>query len=143
MYRVLLTPFVLTLLGPAVPPPNVTDTRDWAQWRGPNRDAVCTETGLLKTWPKEGPPLVWSARAVNGKDNVGKGYASIAIAGGKIYLGQFGFAGTPQVVWMPLKGGTLKPFLTGFNKVPVFGVGISHGWLYVGTGAGFVYRVHL
>ena len=31
---------------------------DWGQWRGPQRDGICKETGLLKTWPKEGPPLV-------------------------------------------------------------------------------------
>lgn len=85
MYQVLLTPFVLSFVLSAEPARDVSDARDWAQWRGPHRDAICTETGLLKTWPKAGPPLLWSARAVNGKDNVGKGYASIAIAGGKIY----------------------------------------------------------
>ena len=33
----------------------------WPQWRGPNRDGVSKETGLLKQWPAEGPPLVWKA----------------------------------------------------------------------------------
>ncbi len=70
---------------PADPANNVTDTRDWAQWRGPHRDAVCTETGLLKTWPKGGPPLLWNARTVNGKVNVGTGMSSVAIAAGKIF----------------------------------------------------------
>jgi outer membrane protein assembly factor BamB len=85
MYQAVLTRFVLTFFFPAVPVPNAADTNEWAQWRGPNRDAVCTETGLLKAWPKDGPRLIWNARAVNGTDNVGKGYASIAITGGKIY----------------------------------------------------------
>ena len=30
---------------------------DWPQWRGPNRDGVSQETGLLQEWPKEGPKL--------------------------------------------------------------------------------------
>ena len=32
---------------------------DWPQWRGPNRDGVCRETGLLKEWPKNGPKPLW------------------------------------------------------------------------------------
>ena len=35
---------------------------DWPGFRGPNRDAVSTETGLLKQWPKEGPPKAWTAK---------------------------------------------------------------------------------
>ena len=32
---------------------------DWPQWRGPNRDGINTESGLLKEWPEEGPKVVW------------------------------------------------------------------------------------
>ena len=28
---------------------------EWPQWRGPNRDGVSRETGILKTWPENGP----------------------------------------------------------------------------------------
>ena len=52
---------------------------EWPQWRGPNRDAKSTETGLLKEWPKDGPPLLWTAKGL------GRGYSSISIAGGKIF----------------------------------------------------------
>jgi outer membrane protein assembly factor BamB len=52
---------------------------DWPQWRGPNRDGVSKETGLLKQWPTEGPPLLWKAVGA------GTGYSSLAIAGGRIY----------------------------------------------------------
>jgi outer membrane protein assembly factor BamB len=56
---------------------------DWPQWRGPNRDAISEERGLLSAWPTQGPPLAWQ---VNG---LGSGYSSVAIAGGKIFtLGQ-------------------------------------------------------
>ena len=35
---------------------------DWPQYRGPDRSGVSRETGLLKTWPKDGPPLLWAYR---------------------------------------------------------------------------------
>ena len=30
---------------------------DWPAWRGPSRDGISKETGLLKEWPKDGPKL--------------------------------------------------------------------------------------
>lgn len=33
-----------------------TTAGHWPQWRGPNRDNVCTETGLLGDWPEGAPP---------------------------------------------------------------------------------------
>ena len=54
-------------------------TSDWPQWRGPKRDAVCTETGLLKEWPEDGPKLYWKIRGL------GRGYASVAIAKLRLY----------------------------------------------------------
>lgn len=52
---------------------------DWPQWRGPNRDDVSTESGLLKQWPAEGPKRVWIF------DNAGMGYSGYSIAGGKLF----------------------------------------------------------
>jgi outer membrane protein assembly factor BamB len=52
---------------------------NWFQWRGPHRDGVSRDTGLLKTWPKNGPPLLWEAKGA------GRGYASLAISHGRIY----------------------------------------------------------
>lgn len=52
---------------------------NWPQWRGPNRDGVSKETGLLKQWPAEGPPLAWKA------SGAGRGYSSFSIANGKLY----------------------------------------------------------
>jgi outer membrane protein assembly factor BamB len=51
----------------------------WPQWRGPNRDGISKETGLLKQWPAEGPPLVWKAAGA------GRGYSSFSIADGKLF----------------------------------------------------------
>lgn len=52
---------------------------DWPQWRGPNRDGVSAETGLLKEWPEGGPALLWKAKGLGG------GYSSVVVAGGKIF----------------------------------------------------------
>jgi outer membrane protein assembly factor BamB len=52
---------------------------DWPQWRGPNRDGISKETGLLKEWPAQGPPLVWKAAGA------GRGYSSFSIANGRLY----------------------------------------------------------
>ncbi len=52
---------------------------DWAQWRGPNRDAICLETGLLKDWPGGGPLLTWKATGL------GEGYSSISVLGDRLY----------------------------------------------------------
>jgi len=52
---------------------------DWPQWRGMNRDGVSPETGLLKEWPADGPPLAWKIAGL------GKGFSSVAIVGGKVF----------------------------------------------------------
>jgi outer membrane protein assembly factor BamB len=57
----------------------VLSAADWPQWRGPRRDGIAAETGLLKTWPAEGPPLAWRA------SGAGNGYSSFAVAGGRLY----------------------------------------------------------
>ena len=55
-------------------------TYDWPQWRGANRDGHSRETGLMKAWPKEGPKLLWQI------NDLGSGYATPVIAGGRIYV---------------------------------------------------------
>lgn len=67
--------FVLSL--PAVVSNRALD--DWPQWRGPNRDGKSAETGLLKGWPANGPPLAWRA------SGAGEGYSSFAVANGRLY----------------------------------------------------------
>ena len=51
----------------------------WPQWRGQNRDNRSTETGLLKSWPDKGPPLIWRV------DGLGDGIASLAISEKRIF----------------------------------------------------------
>jgi outer membrane protein assembly factor BamB len=64
----LLVPLCLALLG-----------ADWPQWRGPDRTGISKETGLLKTWPKKGPKLLWTFK------DAGTGYSSFAVVKGVVY----------------------------------------------------------
>ena len=75
-------------------------SEDWPQWRGPNRDGHSTETGLLKEWPKDGPPVVWTV------ENVGVGYSSPTVANGRIFtLGDL--EGVEHVICLNAKDGSL------------------------------------
>lgn len=53
---------------------------DWPQWRGPNRDGVSQETGLLQEWPEGGPKLLWQVQTI------GQGYSTPSIVGDRVYL---------------------------------------------------------
>jgi outer membrane protein assembly factor BamB len=52
---------------------------DWPQWQGPDRTGISRETGLLQEWPKDGPSLVWRAKALGG------GYSTPSVAAGRIF----------------------------------------------------------
>jgi len=58
---------------------SATGGDDWPQWRGPNRDGLSPETGLLQSWPAGGPPLVWKATGL------GNGYSTVAVHQGRIF----------------------------------------------------------
>lgn len=51
---------------------------DWPQFRGPHRDGISPDKGLLKSWPKGGPPVAWKA------SGVGEGYSSVVVVGDKV-----------------------------------------------------------
>ncbi|NBO92548.1 MAG: polyvinylalcohol dehydrogenase [Planctomycetia bacterium] len=74
---------------------------DWPQWRGPARDGISAETGLLKKWPEGGPKLLWKT------NKAGNGLSSAAVVGGIVYtMGARGddeyalaFDGKGQELW--------------------------------------------
>ena len=55
---------------------------NWPQFRGPNRDAVSGETGLLRKWPDGGPKVLWAVE-------VCEGYAAAAIHDGRVYVNDY------------------------------------------------------
>jgi len=63
----------------AVCPAGKPDRSVWPGWRGLNRDGKSTDKGLLKTWPKGGPKLLWKFTGI------GKGYSSVSMADKTIY----------------------------------------------------------
>ncbi len=52
---------------------------DWPWYYGPNRNATSTEKGLLRSWPKEGPRVLWTTP-------LGAGFGGPAVSRGKVYL---------------------------------------------------------
>ncbi len=70
---------ILTLLSLATLFSINTDAQETAQWRGPDRDGIYNETGLLKIWPDAGPALLWHF------DGLGEGHSSAAVTGNRVY----------------------------------------------------------
>lgn len=53
--------------------------QDVAQWRGPNRNGIYNETGLMKAWPDGGPKMLWKF------EGLGEGHTSAAVTSSGIY----------------------------------------------------------
>lgn len=64
---------------PPKPLPKGAVVEDWATFLGPRHDSTCSETHLLQSLPKEGPPLVWEITR-------GSGYSSPAVADGRVIV---------------------------------------------------------
>jgi len=52
---------------------------NWNQWRGEGRRDHSPDSGLLKEWPKDGPPRLWLYK------DAGKGYSGPSIVDGKLF----------------------------------------------------------
>ncbi|MBN2475223.1 MAG: PQQ-like beta-propeller repeat protein [Pirellulales bacterium] len=95
--RATVAALLASLLAIAIPSgPAAAD--DWPAWRGPNRDGICQETGLLKVWPRGGPPLVWKTASI------GEGFSGPAVVGDVLYTMGNG-NGKEWVVALDLKQG--------------------------------------
>jgi outer membrane protein assembly factor BamB len=53
--------------------------QDWPQYFGPNRNGVSTQKDLLRSWPPQGPEVLWTV-------NVGIGFGGPVVKDGKVYL---------------------------------------------------------
>jgi len=109
---------------------------DWPQWRGPNRDGQSAETGLLTSWPPEGPRLLWTV------EGVGLGWSSPAIVGRFIYITGV-VAGTEfiyaygldgQLEWKEVVGPAWMKNYPGSRYTPA----VSGSLVYTVTGRGLV-----
>jgi len=109
---------------------------DWPTFRGPNRDGKSPDTGLLKEWPADGPPLLWKV------DNIGKGFSGVAVAGDTVYitgdvgdrlvLFALGMDGAPK--WQANHGSSWTKNHPGSRATPT----IDGGNLYLLSGTGLL-----
>jgi outer membrane protein assembly factor BamB len=76
---------------PAAPNAVPSGPSDWPQWRGPERNGVSKDTGLIKQWPSSGPQRAWSI------SSLGEGFGSLAIKGDRIFVQ--GSRGSSSVVF--------------------------------------------
>lgn len=103
--------FLVLAIGALFGVQGAAQSTDWPQWRGPNRDGISKETGLLKQWPVNGPAVLWKAKGA------GRGYSSFAVANGKLFT--MGLRGdrefivafdvaTGKEVWASQHGGAFR-----------------------------------
>lgn len=59
--------------------PAHADKGNWPQFRGPKRDGLSMDKGLLKEWPQDGPPVVWKC------EGTGTGFSSVSVADGRVF----------------------------------------------------------
>ena len=101
----------LTALGQDAAPALVrSEMADWPQWRGPRRDGISEETGLLPSWPEGGPTRLWTAAGI------GRGYSSCIVADQTIFITQsLGRKQLDRNIGLPfddvLENGPGRPFL--------------------------------
>ncbi len=52
---------------------------DWPQYLGPDRNSVSSEKGLMRSWPADGPKVLWTVP-------LGEGFGGPAVSDGKVYI---------------------------------------------------------
>jgi len=111
-----------------------TYAQDNAQWRGPNRDGIYNETGLLKTWPENGPALLWHF------DSLGEGHSSATVTKDRIYTSGmingigyvFSFSPDGKLIWKLPYGEEWTENWPGVRSTPL----IYDGKIYFLSGLG-------
>jgi outer membrane protein assembly factor BamB len=115
---------------------------DWPQYRGPNRDDVSRERGLLKEWPATGPKLLWAYK------DAGNGYSGPAIVGEVLYTqgargdDEYVFAldltgKEPKEKWAVKVGPTfVGPVKARWNRGPSATPSVANGHIYAIGGQG-------
>ena len=113
---------------------------EYSDWRGPDRDGIYPETGLLKQWAEEGPALLWSY------EELGYGHTAVAATGDKIYVTGikdsaqsmgtlFVFDTEGNLLWEKIYGKDFTDNFIGTRSTPV----VVDDLVYIESGAGAVY----
>ncbi len=104
------------------------------KWRGPERNGIYADVNLLKSWPENGPEVLWSF------DDLGVGYSSPAFANNRIYV--TGMEGTMgyiyaltedgKLIWKEPYGEEYSTSYPGSRSTPV----IAGDYVYMLSGMG-------
>jgi outer membrane protein assembly factor BamB len=82
------------------------EAQDISEFREENRTGVSSETGLLKSWPPQGPGLLWSNLELT------KGYSSVSFGNNLIYI--TGIKGEDDVLYaLDMNGKIMWQTITG------------------------------
>jgi len=109
---------------------NLITAQEASQWRGKDRDGIYDEKGLLRSWPADGPKLLWHY------DNLGDGHASASVvAHEKIYTAGtidgkgivFAFSLDGKLIWSTPYGDEWIESYPGSRSTPV----INEGKVYL------------
>lgn len=130
--KVIAVAAVLVLL------PVTSIAEDWPQWRGPTRNGISRESGLLEKWPDGGPVQLWSV-----EEDLGQGYSSPSIADGRVFVTGmleskgvlFAFDLEGVLIWKKEYGAEWSRSWPGTRSTPT----IENGKVYVHSGTGVVH----
>jgi outer membrane protein assembly factor BamB len=117
-----------------------TRISEFSDWRGPNRDGIYPESGLLKHWSQEGPALLWSY------EGLGHGHNSVSVANNTVYVSGvkdsaqavgtlFAIDGEGNLLWKKEYGRDFTDNFMGTRSTPV----VVDDYIYLESGAGAVY----
>ena len=117
--------------------PRSSSDEKYPQWRGPQRNGIYLENGLLKSWPSAGPALIWSFQGLGaGHGNIGPGKDKVFVLGMKDAKGfLYAFDNKGKLVWKKEYGSEWNENYEGARSTPV----VVGDRVYFESGTGTVY----
>ncbi len=106
------------------------------KWRGENRDGKYSDTGLLKSWPENGPKLLWHY------DELGPGHGSATVTKDKVFASGttdingyiIAFDHSGKVLWKTEFGKEWLDSYDGVRATPMY----DNGKLYIISSYGVI-----
>ncbi|MEZ5106980.1 MAG: PQQ-binding-like beta-propeller repeat protein [Draconibacterium sp.] len=122
---------------------NKSAKTSFSDWRGPHRNGIYDEKGLLKEWPENGPELLWSF------EGLGYGHSSAAVANSKVFVTGikdtiasegtlFTFDLQGNLLWKKNYGPDFTANFHGTRSAPV----VVDELIYIESGVGEVYALN-
>lgn len=124
----LLLSITMSISMPPLPANETASTHSWPEHHGPGRKNISAERGLLKKWPVDGPPRLWSY------SQCGKGYSGVTIADGMIFTaGDFGREQRlvaldmhGNLLWEAQNGNAWRGASPGSRSTPTYSEGVLY-----------------